>query len=218
MPDGSTSGYPERSDIMKKNNLSQEEYMLVVEQAPIMIWRSNSTMECDYFNQKWLEFTGRPMELELGNGWAKGVFSEDLGRCLEIYVSSFKNRLTFEMEYRLRRHDGVYRWIFDRGAPFHDELGNFAGYIGSCIDVTEKIEARNLLLQARDSEIKRLRGMLPICSSCKKIRNDHGYWQQIEEYITHHSEAEFTHGLCPACMNKLYPGFADRIVYPETAD
>ena len=190
---------------MKKYTLSHEEYMLLVEQAPIMIWRSNTTMECDYFNLKWLEFTGRTMDQELGNGWAKGVFSEDFDKCLEIYVSSFKNRLAFEMEYRLRRNDGVYRWIFDRGVPFQSEQGSFAGYIGSCIDITEQIEARNLLLQARDSEIKKLRGMLPICSSCKKIRDDHGYWQQIEKYITQHSGAEFTHGLCPACVNKLYP-------------
>jgi PAS domain S-box-containing protein len=201
---------------MRKYNLTHEEYMLLVEQAPIMIWRSNTTMECDYFNQKWLEFTGRTVEQELGNGWAQGVFSEDLDRCLEIYVSSFKKRLTFEMEYRLRRHDGVYRWIFDRGVPFHNEQGNFAGYIGSCTDVTEQIEARNLLLEARDSEIKKLRGMLPICSSCKKIRDDHGYWQQIEEYIMLHSGAEFTHSLCPACVNKLYPDFVNRNGKPDT--
>jgi PAS domain S-box-containing protein len=201
---------------MKKYKLTHEEYMLLVEQAPILIWRANTTMGCDYFNQKWLEFTGRTMEQELGNGWAEGVFSEDLDRCMEIYVSSFKNRRTFEMEYRLRRHDGAYRWIFDRGVPFHNEQGDFAGYIGSCTDVTEQIEARNLLLTARDSEIKKLRGMLPICASCKKIRDDDGYWQQIEAYITLHSGAEFTHGLCPVCINRLYPGLAHRIDEPGT--
>ena len=177
---------------MHKYNLSHEEYMLLVEQAPIMIWRANTKAECDYFNRKWLEFTGRKLEEELGNGWTKGVFAEDYERCLEIYISSFNKRLVFEMEYRLRRHDGKFRWIFDRGVPFNDESGKFAGYIGSCIDVTEKIEARNLLLETRETEIKKLRGMLPICSSCKKIRDDQGYWQQIEQYITAHSGAAFT--------------------------
>lgn len=192
---------------MTKYTLSHQEYMLLVEQAPIMIWRANTTAECDYFNQKWLEFTGRTMEQELGNGWTKGIFPADMDKCLEIYLSSFKKRNTFEMEYRLRRHDGEYRWISDRGVPFHDEQGNFAGYIGSCIDVTAQIEARNLLISVRDSEIKKLRGMLPICSSCKKIRDDDGYWQQIEQYITQHSGAEFTHSICPACANRLYPDF-----------
>ena len=190
---------------MKTYTLSHEEYMLLVEQSPIMIWRSNTTMACDYFNRTWLEFTGRTMEQEQGNGWAEGVFKEDFDKCLDIYVSSFKQRRTFEMEYRLRRHDGEYRWIFDRGAPFHDEQGTFAGYIGSCVDISEQIEARKMLLEARDSEIRKLRGMIPICAACKKIRDDQGYWQQIEKYITKHSGAEFTHGICPACADKLYP-------------
>ena len=111
------------------------------------------------------------------------------------------------MEYRLRRYDGEYRWIFDRGVPFRDERGNFSGYIGSCIDISETVEARILILKEKESEIKRLRGMLPICASCKKIRDDNGYWNQIEVYIKEHSEAEFSHGICPDCANKLYPEY-----------
>ena len=194
---------------MEANTLSYREYMAIVEQAPIMIWRANPSTECDYFNQKWLRFTGRRMEQELGNGWAEGVFPEDLQGCLEIYLSAFEKREIFEMEYRLRRHDGAYRWLFDRGVPFNDEYGNFAGYIGSCIDITENVEARRLILREKESEIKQLRGMLPICASCKKIRDDKGYWSQIETYIKKHSEAEFTHGICPECMRKLYPEYSD---------
>jgi len=190
---------------MKKGKLTYDEYMIIVEHAPIMIWRANTSTECDYFNEQWLNFTGRTIEQELGNGWAEGVHSQDLERCLEIYLSSFAKRAVFEMEYRLRRHDGEYRWIFDRGVPFEDEEGNFCGYTGSCIDITESVNARKLMLQERDSEIKKLRGMLPICSSCKKIRDDKGYWTQIEVYIREHSEAEFSHGICPACARKLYP-------------
>ncbi len=194
---------------MEKGDLSFAEYKTIVEQAPIMIWRANLSTECDYFNQQWLVFTGRSIEQELGNGWAEGVHPEDLDRCLEIYLSAFENRKIFEMEYRLRRHDGEYRWIFDRGVPFKDAHGNFGGYIGSCIDVTENVEARRLILREKETEIKRLRGMLPICASCKKIRDDKGYWNQIESYIRDHSEVEFSHGICPECLKKLYPEYED---------
>ncbi len=192
---------------MEKGKLSYNEYMIIAEQAPIMIWRANTSTECDYFNQQWLNFTGRRIEQELGNGWAEGVFSEDFDMCREIYLSSFKKREIFEMEYRLRRYDGEYRWIFDRGVPFEDEQGSFGGYIGSCIDITDSVEARRLVLREHESEIKQLRGMLPICSSCKKIRDDKGYWNQIEVYIKDHSDAEFSHGICPECVKKLYPNF-----------
>ncbi|HHT9107734.1 MAG TPA: sensor domain-containing diguanylate cyclase [Candidatus Wunengus sp. YC63] len=130
---------------MDNNLLSFEEYRILVEQAPIMIWRSNTTTACDYFNERWLAFTGRTIEQEMENGWAAGVHPEDLDKCLKIYLDTFQKREVFEMEYRLRRHDGQYRWIFDRGVPFKGHNGQFAGYIGSCIDVTEKVEAREYL-------------------------------------------------------------------------
>jgi len=181
------------------SGLSHIEYQLLVEEAPIMIWRSTITMECDYFNEKWLAFTGRSMEQEMGNGWTKGVHPDDLDKCLKIYVDHFTRRDIFEMEYRLRRFDGVYRWIFDRGAPYSDPEGNFKGYIGSCIDVTERIEALVVQKKAHESEVRELRGFLPICSYCKKIRNDKNYWEQIESYISSHSDALFSHSICPEC-------------------
>ncbi|MBI3893972.1 MAG: PAS domain S-box protein [Candidatus Wallbacteria bacterium] len=184
--------------------LTFNEYQLLVEQAPIMIWRSDTEKLCDYFNRRWLEFTGRPLEAELGHGWAEGVFPDDYDRCLQIYVSAFDRREIFEMQYRLRRADGVYRWIFDRGVPYHDAAGAFLGYIGSCIDVTEKVEAQDALQRAAQAELHTLRGMLPICSSCKRIRDDGGYWHLVEVYIRQHSKAEFTHGICPECAKRLY--------------
>lgn len=103
-----------------------------------MIWRSGVDASCDYFNGTWLSFTGRTLEQELGNGWAEGVHPDDFERCLAHYLQHFNRREPFEMEYRLRRHDGVYRWIFDRGVPFADDTGAFAGFIGSCVDVDER--------------------------------------------------------------------------------
>jgi PAS domain S-box-containing protein len=117
------------------------EYRLLVQHSPVMIWRSGLDANCDYFNETWLAFTGRTLEQERGEGWAEGVHPDDLNRCVADYLEHFHRREAFEMEYRLRRHDGVYRWIFDRGVPFTDDSGAFAGFIGSCIDVDERRRA-----------------------------------------------------------------------------
>jgi PAS domain S-box-containing protein len=201
MLDYTADGGADMADIL----LSFEEYSTLVEQAPIMIWRSDKKAECDYFNERWLAFTGRSIEQEQGTGWAEGVHPEDYHGCLKIYLEAFEKREIFEMQYRLRRHDGVYRWLFDRGVPFFSPRGDFAGYIGSCIDVTEKVEAQEALHKAQMAEMNRLRGLLPICASCKKIRDDKGYWNKLEVYISERSEAEFSHCICPKCAKELYP-------------
>lgn len=187
--------------------LSFEEYRCLVEKAPIMIWRSNLTMACDYFNEVWLAFTGRSMEQEIGNGWTEGVHPEDYAQCLRTYTDHFSRQLPFEMEYRLCRYDGAYRWIFDRGVPFHDENKVFRGYIGSCIDITESREARSFIQKAQENEIESLRKLLPICSYCKRIRDDHNYWNQIESYISSRSNIMFSHGICPDCEKKIESDF-----------
>lgn len=183
--------------------LSKDEYAILVEQAPILIWRADLSMGCDYFNQRWLEFTGRTLEQERGNGWAEGVHPDDFDRCLAIYVDHFQRRAIFEMEYRLRRADGAFRWIFDRGVPFRDDRGNFAGYIGSCTDVTDRVEAQQALEKRHANELSQLRGILPVCSYCRKIRNDRNYWETIETYVATHMDAQISHGVCPECHTRL---------------
>jgi PAS domain S-box-containing protein len=117
---------------------SEERFRLVANTVPVLIWLAGPDKLCTYFNQPWLEFTGRQLEAELGNGWAEGVYPEDLKACLHTYTQAFDRRERFEMQYRLRRHDGEYRWVSDIGVPRFNPDGSFAGYIGSCIDVTDR--------------------------------------------------------------------------------
>jgi PAS domain S-box-containing protein len=117
---------------------SEERFRLVANTAPVLIWMSGTDKSCNFFNQGWLSFTGRSMEQEFGEGWALGVHPDDLQRCLRTYSASFDARVPFEMEYRLRRFDGEYRWIVDFGTPRFENDGTFCGYIGSAVDITER--------------------------------------------------------------------------------
>jgi PAS domain S-box-containing protein len=117
---------------------SEERFRLVANTAPVLMWMSGVDKLCTFFNQCWLDFTGRSMEHELGEGWASGVHPEDLVRCLGIYSAAFDARVDFEMEYRLKRFDGKYRWIVHYGVPRFESDGTFCGYIGSCIDITDR--------------------------------------------------------------------------------
>jgi PAS domain S-box-containing protein len=124
---------------------SEERFRLISNSAPVMIWLAGTDRLCTYVNQAWLQFTGRPREVELGNGWVEGVHNEDLKPCTETYSQAFDKRQSFEMEYRLRRSDGAYRWILDNGVPRFNPDGSFAGYIGSCLDITERKLAQDTL-------------------------------------------------------------------------
>jgi PAS domain S-box-containing protein len=126
---------------------SERRFRLVANSAPVMIWMSGPDRLCNYFNQPWLEFTGRPLEAEFGNHWLEGVHPEDLKNCLDIYMRAFDLRESFKMQYRLRRRDGVYRWVSDIGVPRLNLDGSLAGYIGSCLDVTDQKLAEDALSQ-----------------------------------------------------------------------
>jgi PAS domain S-box-containing protein len=116
---------------------SEERFRSMANAAPVMIWVSGLDKLRSFFNKGWLTFTGHTLEKELGFGWVSGLHPDDRDRCLSTYASSFDARSNFQMEYRLRRADGEYRWLLDSGIPRLAPDMGFAGYIGSCIDITD---------------------------------------------------------------------------------
>ncbi len=129
---------------------SESRFQIVADAAPVLIWMSGMDKLCTFFNKPWLEFTGRSMEQELGNGWTEGVHPDDLQQCLQVYASAFETRQPFVMQYRLQRNDGEYRWLSDQGVPRYDAQGKFAGYIGSCVDVTELLNKDEALRESEE--------------------------------------------------------------------
>ena len=115
----------------------EQNYQTLADSGQALVWLAGTDKLCNFFNRTWLEFTGRTFEQEMGNGRFDGVHPDDLQRCLDIYSGSFDRREKFSMDYRLRRHDGEYRWLQDDGSPRYDSVGEFIGYIGFCLDVTE---------------------------------------------------------------------------------
>jgi PAS domain S-box-containing protein len=128
----------ERKQFEEAVRKSEERFRSIADAAPVLIWMSGTDKLCTYFNKPWLDFTGRSIEQELGNGWAEGVHPDDLEKCLQTYTQSFDRREQFRMEYRLRRHDGGYRWILDIGVPRFNKDRSFLGYIGIGVDVTDR--------------------------------------------------------------------------------
>ena len=146
----------ERKQAEESLRESEERFRTMANTAPVMIWMSGPDKLCTFFNKGWLDFTGRTLEQELGNGWAEGVHRDDLEHCLEVYVSSFDGRREFAMEYRLQRYDGEYCWVLDNGVPRFEPDGTFLGYIGSCLDITERKQAEErfrLAVEASPSAI-----------------------------------------------------------------
>lgn len=130
--------------IQKTHALEENEalYRDMTNNGQALIWIADRNKQCVFFNQPWLEFTGRTLEQEQGEGWAEGVHPDDLTSCLNTYHNAFKTRQKFSMIYRLKRHDGEYRWIVDEGTPRYDAQGEFVGFIGHGLDITDVREAK----------------------------------------------------------------------------
>lgn len=136
---------------------SEERFRIMADCAPVLLWMAEPDALCSFFNKTWLDFSGRTLEQELGNGWAEGVHPEDFQASMSTYLNAFVLRRPFRMEYRLRRADGEYRWILDQGVPRYTPAGSFAGYIGSCIDISDMKEAHQALEQMNEGLEQRVK-------------------------------------------------------------
>ncbi|HEU4833939.1 MAG TPA: sigma 54-interacting transcriptional regulator [Pyrinomonadaceae bacterium] len=155
----SSSDITERVAIQQALRESEARFRNLADTAPVMIWLTGVDKKCTYLNKQWLEFTGRNLEEQLGGGWADGIHADDYRHTLENYETHFDERKPFEMEYRLRRYDGEFRWIFDAGAPRLSNDGTFLGYIGTCLDITERKESE-VKVQKAHEELQQLKNQL----------------------------------------------------------
>jgi len=131
----------------------QESFRLVADIAPVLIWMSDGVKRCTYVNAPWMAFTGRTLEAHLGDGWRDSIHADDLPKWLEVLGAAFGQREPFKVEYRLGRHDGEYRWVLDTGMPLLASDGSLAGYIGSCVDITERKQAEESL-RRKETELR----------------------------------------------------------------
>ncbi|MFZ4520326.1 MAG: sensor histidine kinase [Bacteroidales bacterium] len=135
---------------------SERNYRVLADSGQALIWTSDANNLCNYFNRVWLNFTGRTFEQEAGNGWTQGVHQDDYAHCLKVYTQAFDKREIFSMEYRLKRYDGEYRWLIDDGCPRYDGKGEFIGYIGHCLDITERKMAQDKILELNETLEQRI--------------------------------------------------------------
>ena len=133
----------QRWGVERRLRESEDRFRSMANTAPVLLWVLDNNKHCEFFNQGWLEFTGRKLDEEIKAGWLENVHPEDAPHCREVYVAAFEARERFEIEYRLRRHDGEYHWVLQRGVPRHAQNGDFIGYIGSAIDITDRKQAED---------------------------------------------------------------------------
>ncbi|HEY6123872.1 MAG TPA: PAS domain S-box protein [Steroidobacteraceae bacterium] len=139
---------------------SEQRFRTTANAAPVLIWMSGKDKRCTWFNQRWLDFVGRDIEQEIGDGWCDNLHPADFDRTLDTYHAAFDARRAYEMEYRLQRDDGAWRWLLERGCPHVGPSGEFVGFIGTCIDITEHRETVEQLRENR-ARFKTLAESLP---------------------------------------------------------
>ncbi|MFO0928583.1 MAG: PAS domain S-box protein [Gemmataceae bacterium] len=166
---------------------SDDRFRTTADHAPVLIWVADVAARGVWFNRPWLAFTGRTLDQERGDGWAEGIHRDDFARCRQVYHSSFRTRQPFTMEYRLRRHDGEYRWVLDTGQPQYGSSGEFVGFIGSCVDITDRKAAEaehGRLLREVQAERGRLEEVFRLAPSflCVLRGPDHVFERTNDRY------------------------------------
>lgn len=209
---------------------SEERFRIIADTAPVLIWLAGVDKGCYFFNKGWLDFTGKTIEQEFGDGWAAGVHPDDLERCIHIYNTNFDARQDFSMEYRLRRFDGTYRWIWDRGVPRYTADGVFIGYVGGCMDVHEQknfAEELERKVEQRTAQLKRseefLQSILNTTSnsitSFEAVRNENNRVVDFRILYTN-AESFFRKtreqtGIIGAMCSDVYPAIFDNGVFEK---
>lgn len=148
----------ERKRAEERLRESEARFQAMADTAPVLIWTTGTDGLCNYFNKPWLDFTGRTLEQEVGTGWLEGVHPDDVQGCFDGFLPAYHARKPFSMEYRLKRADGEYRWVIESGIPRYTGGGNFAGYIGSNIDITElkRAETERERLHQLETDLARI--------------------------------------------------------------
>ena len=129
---------------------SEKRFQTTADAAPVLMWMTDEDKLCTYVNKAWLEFTGRSVEQELGNGWTEGIHPDDRENTVQTNRKAFDTRERFVTQYRLKRHDGEYRWITDQGIPRYGPHGKFRGYVGACVDITDLLNKEAALRESEE--------------------------------------------------------------------
>lgn len=209
----------ERKDAEERLRQQIERYDLVTAGVRDGIWDWDVPKKKVFFSARWKTMRGFSEEevSDHEEEWSSGIHPEDAPRVFASVQAHFAGETPwFTEEYRVRRKDNTWMWVLDRGLALRDAAGRVVRMAGSETDITLRKqmeeEREKLIAELREAlaKVKTLSGMLPICSHCKKIRDDKGYWNQVEIYIRDRSEAEFSHGICPDCLKKYYPEYYDK--------
>jgi PAS domain S-box-containing protein len=182
----------------------EERFRLMADAAPVLIWLAGTDQRCTWFNKPWLDFVGRTMEQELGDGWTENVHPEDSDRCLTTYTTAFDARQPFSVEYRLRRRDGEYRWVLDNGAPRFAAAGEFSGYIGSCVDITDLKQAGETLRASAER--------LQLALDAGRMGS--WQWDIQSNKVTWSADLEAIHGLAPGTFPGTFEAY-QKDIHPD---
>ena len=192
---------------------SEAMYRLLIKNLPCVVYRGFKDFSVEFFDKKIELFTGYDVD-EFNSKrmkWIDIIVQEDIENARGRFVKALKTNKSYIREYRIITKSGNIHWIQERGQIVCNSRGEIEYVSGVFFDITDRKQAESerekLISEIRDAlaKVRMLSGMFPICASCKKIRDDKGYWNQIESYIRDHSEAEFSHSICPECVKKLYP-------------